>query len=362
MPSTIKVLIVDDSALVRQMLARALSVDPRVEIVGTAKTGVEAIEKALSLEPDVITLDVEMPEMTGIEALPHIIRATPARVVMLSSVDDPDTAYHALSLGAVDFIAKPKTGFAASLSELSELVLKKIRTAYRVNPDRRVTDHVHSGESAPEPAPGRGRSVVPRVPGVAGPLRKVVAFAASTGGPPALEAVFSGLSADLPSAYLVVQHLPSGFTASLARRLGKVTDIRVIEGAHGMAIKAGTAYIAPHGTHMIVEGTKRPRLHLVEGPSIHGVKPAADPLLGSVAAIFGSRSVGVVLTGMGSDGALGLRDIHQSGGETIVQDEETSVVWGMPGAASKMGAADRVVPLPRIAAEVRRSVREGVVR
>lgn len=361
MPSTIKVLIVDDSALIRQMLMRALSVDPRIDVVGTAKTGVEAIEKALALAPDVITLDVEMPEMTGIEALPHILRSTRARVVMLSSIDDPDTTYHALSLGAVDFIAKPKAGFASSLSELSELMLKKIKTAYRINPDRRITEHVPPGERTSTqvveraPAPHTIASA-PRV------LRKVVAIAASTGGPPALEAVFSGLSADLPSAYLVVQHLPAGFTASLAKRLGKVTDIRIVEGAQDMTIEAGTAYIAPHGTHMIVEGSRHPRIHLVEGPSIHGVKPAADPLLQSVAVVFGSRSVGVVLTGMGSDGASGLKDVHAVGGETIVQDEDTSVVWGMPGAASKLGVVDRVVPLPRIAAEVRRAVREEVAR
>ena len=360
MPSTIKVLIVDDSALIRQMLMRALSVDPRIDVVGTAKTGVEAIEKALALTPDVITLDVEMPEMTGIEALPHIIRATCARVVMLSSVDDPDTTYHALSLGAVDFIAKPKGGFATSLSELSELMLKKIRTAYRINPDRRITEHAAPAERASIPTPARpaARTItsIPRV------LRRVVAIAASTGGPPALEALFSGLSVDLPSAYLVVQHLPAGFTASLAKRLGRVTDIRILEGAQDMTIEAGTAYIAPHGTHMVIEGSRRPRIALLEGPSIHGVKPAADPLLQSVAVVFGSRSVGVVLTGMGSDGASGLKDIQAAGGETIAQDEATSVVWGMPGAASKLGVVDRVVPLPRIAAEVRRAVREEVAR
>jgi len=359
--STIKVLVVDDSALIRQMLTRALSVDPRIDVVGTAKTGVEAIEKALSLAPDVITLDVEMPEMTGIEALPYLIRSTPARVVMLSSVDDPDTTYQALSLGAVDFIAKPKSGFATSLSELSELMLKKIRTAYRVNPDHRVVENVEQSPSG-VPTPGR-TAPVSRLPfSTARTFRRVVALAASTGGPPALEAVFSGLSVELPAAYVVVQHLPAGFTASLAKRLAKVTDISIVEGVQGMVLEGGTAYIAPHGTHMVVEGTRRPRLRLIEGPSIHGVKPAADPLLQSVAAVFGSSAVGVVLTGMGSDGAVGLRDIRAGGGETIVQDEQSSVVWGMPGAASKMGVVDRVVPLPRIAAEVRRAVREEAVQ
>ncbi|MHB1342712.1 MAG: protein-glutamate methylesterase/protein-glutamine glutaminase, partial [Coriobacteriia bacterium] len=336
MPSTIKVLIVDDSALIRQMLTRALSLDPRIEIVGTARTGVEAIEKAAEVDPDVITLDVEMPELTGIEALPHLLKASPARVVMLSSVDDPDTTYQALSLGAVDFIAKPKGGFATSLSDLAELLLKKIKTAYRITPDRRLSV---AEDRRQGPQPMYGDSGPPQAPALlhARPKR-AVAFAASTGGPPALETVFSGLTAALPAAYLIVQHLPAGFTASLARRLSKVTDIRIVEGAQGLALESGTAYIAPHGTHMTVEGEAVARIGLQDGPSQHGVRPAADPLLESVARHFGDRAIGVVLTGMGSDGALGMKLIQERGGATIAQDEATSVVWGMPRAAAKIGA------------------------
>lgn len=358
MPSTIKVLIVDDSALIRQMLTRALSLDPRVEIVGTAKTGVEAIQRAIETQPDVITLDIEMPELTGIEALPHLLKVTPARVVMLSSVDDPDTTYQALSLGAVDFIAKPKDGFATSLSELSELLLKKIKTASRANPCRRAV--VAEDQLLLHAELSRYSDLASQVSDVSARPRRAVAFAASTGGPPALEAVFSGLTAALPTTYLIVQHLPAGFTASLARRLCKVTDIRVVEGAQGMPLETGTAYIAPHGTHMTVEGETVTRINLEQGPSIHGVRPAADPLLKSVARHFGDRAVGVVLTGMGSDGALGMKLIQEHGGATIAQDESTSVVWGMPRAAAKIGAADHVVPLSKIAAEVRRSLREEV--
>ncbi len=207
---------------------------------------------------------------------------------------------------------------------------------------------------------GTPAGVAPARVGAPPPLQRVVAFASSTGGPPALELVFSGLTRALPSAYLVVQHLPAGFTSSLARRLGKVTDIRVIEGENGMVLEGGTAYIAPHGTHMTIEGAKRPRIMLQDTPSIHGVRPAADPLLFSVASVMGSRSVGVVLTGMGSDGAFGLKAIHDAGGDTIVQDEGSSVVWGMPGSAARLGAADRIVPLPQVAAEIRRTMREGV--
>ncbi|MCE5192157.1 MAG: chemotaxis-specific protein-glutamate methyltransferase CheB [Actinomycetia bacterium] len=362
MASVIKVLVVDDSALIRQMLTRALGVDPHIEVVGSAKTGVEAIEKASALDPDVITLDIEMPELTGIEALPRLMRASDARIVMLSSVDDPDTTYEALSLGAVDFIAKPRAGFATSLSELSEIVIKKIKTAYRIDPGHRMIDGLPA--TAAIGAPAEDKAVLPPAVPWTGPapaLQRAAAFAASTGGPPALEHVFSGLSRSLPCAYFVVQHLPAGFTASLARRLGKVTDIRMVEGQQGMPVERGVAYIAPHGTHMLVEGTKRPRIALSDTPSMHGVRPAADPLLSSVAFAFGPRSIGVVLTGMGADGALGLKDIHNAGGATIVQDEASSVVWGMPGAAARLGAADRIVPLSRVATEVRRAMREEVV-
>jgi two-component system chemotaxis response regulator CheB len=361
MSSIIKVLVVDDSALTRQMLTRALGVDPRIDVVGTAKTGVEAIEKAHSLNPDVITLDVEMPELTGIEALPHLIRSSDARVVMLSGVDDPDMAYQALALGAVDFISKPKAGFATSLSELSEMVIKKIKTAYRISPERRLSHGVSPAASSGSRAlvgGGAPRGKVSPAPA----MNRIVAFAASTGGPPALELVFSGLMRSLPGTYLVVQHLPAGFTSSLARRLGKVTDINIVEGRDGMLLEAGTAYLAPHGSHMVVSNAKRPRIELLDTPTLHGVRPAADPLFSSVAALFGSRALGVVLTGMGSDGAVGLNDIHLGGGDTIVQDEESSVVWGMPGSAARLGAADKIVPLSNVAAEVRRTIRGEVLR
>ena len=350
MRSTIKVLVVDDSALTRQLLTRALSVDPSIEIVGSAKTGVEAIEKSHQLRPDVVTLDVEMPELTGIEALPHIIRTTPARVVMLSAIDDPDTTYQALSMGATDFIVKPHEGFASSLAELSEVLLKQIKTAYRVLPERRrVVKVPREDRTRRLGGPGKSRNATS--------VERVVALAASTGGPPALETVFSGLSADLPAAYVVVQHLPAGFTDSLARRLGRVTDIQVVTAEEGDRLEAGVAYIAPHGVHTLVRGRTSSRIMLEDSPSVHGVRPAADPTLRSVAAQFGPRATGVVLTGMGSDGVLGLDAIVKAGGETIAQDEASSVVWGMPGAAVRAGVASRVVPLDRMATEIRRTIR-----
>ncbi len=359
MPSTIKVLIVDDSALIRQMLTRALSVDPRIEIVGVAKTGVEAIEKARSLRPDVITLDIEMPELTGIEAIPHIAKSGDARIVMLSSLHDPDTTYQALSAGAVDFISKPQGGFATSLTDLSEVLLKKIKTAYRIDPHHAsgaINEPIRAGsETVRRPPPEDGAE-----PLECGELGAVVAIGASTGGPPALERVFTGLSGSLPAAYFIVQHLPAGFSASLARRLAAVGDIEVVEASDGMSIDPGRGYLAPHGAHMTVRTSPAsgdPVIRLQDFVPEHGVCPAVDPLFKSIAAEFGSRSVGVVLTGMGSDGAVGLTHIKDAGGETIAQNEETSVVWGMPAAAARAGAVRHLVPIGLIAVEIRRVLR-----
>lgn len=359
--SSIRVLVVDDSALIRQMLTHALALDPRIDVVGVAKTGVEAIQKVRELSPDIVTLDIEMPEMTGLEALPFILKESSARVLMLSSLDDPDTTYQALSSGAVDFIPKPKQGFASSLSDLADYLIKKIKTAYRVPPEKRVLLPPRAPMAV---ATARGGAFetppIPVASSGADP-RRLVVVAASTGGPPALEEVFSGLPADMGAAYLVVQHLPAGFAASLAARLSRTAGFPVVEAAHRMRIEAGCGYIAPAGTHMHVEGApgRETRVVMVEGPNMHGVKPSADPLFESAVAAYGSRVTGVVLTGMGADGAKGLHAVAAAGGRTIAQDEASSVVWGMPGAAVKIGAAQAVLPIERIAVEVRRSAREG---
>lgn len=349
MRSTIKVLVVDDSALIRQMLTRALAMDPRVEVVGTAKTGVEAIERCAELSPDVITLDIEMPELSGLEALPHIRKQSDARVVMLSSLDDPDTTYRALSLGAVDFIPKPSAGVATSLPDLTELLLKTIKTAYRISPDAaRTAAQSNLIERAENPKPASR----------AGTLAACVGIAASTGGPPALERVFSGLTSSMPAAYVVVQHLPQGFSASFTKRLASAGDVVVREATEGDRVEPGTAYLAPHGVHTTVadvDGEKR--IKLVHDAPMHGVRPAADVMLASVAREFGNRSVAVVLTGMGGDGAKGAVEVRDAGGDVIVQDERTSVVWGMPGTAIRLGATNRAVGVGLVAAEIRRAVR-----
>lgn len=360
MRGTIKVLIVDDSALIRQMLTRALSVDPRIEIVGTAKTGVEAIEQARLLEPDIITLDIEMPELSGLEALPHLRKLSDARILMLSTLDDPDTTLQALSGGAVDFIGKPREGVASSLAELTDVLLKKIRIAYRVSPESldkaRVGAQIVALGETPDVAP-TGERRVDR----ATEINNIVGIAASTGGPPALERVLSGLDVRLPAAYLLVQHLPAGFSASLARRLSKSSDVPVVEAFDGMFLEPAKAYLAPHGLHMVLTEPSPGvyRLRLDDTPTMHGVRPSADPLFQSIAELLGERAIGVVLTGMGADGADGMASIRSAGGETIAQDEMTSVVWGMPGAASKLGAVRHMVPIDNVAIEIRRVIRGG---
>jgi two-component system chemotaxis response regulator CheB len=348
-----RVLVVDDSALVRQIVTRILSETPRIDVVGFARNGVEAVAMVRELHPDVVTLDIQMPEMDGIEALKHIVRDSNARVVMLSSCDDPETTYRALEAGAVEFIAKPHEGLASSMGRLSSELVRAVRTAYAVSPDKRVASVPVPAATPAQPQPATQLDSAPSDP------HQLVCIASSTGGPLALERVFAGLRTDTPTSFLVVQHLPAGFAGSFATRLSRVAGFTVVEAADGMRLRSGVGYVAPYGTHMQVEGAPgaATMIRLVDGPTLHGLKPSADPLFESAADCFGSGVTGVVLTGMGSDAALGMVAIREAGGATIAQDEDTSVVWGMPGAAVKLGAAQSVVPIDRVAVEIRRTLR-----
>jgi len=347
--ASIRVLVVDDSALVRQLLTHVLTEARHIEVVGTARNGVEAVAAVKLLKPDVVTLDIQMPEMDGLEALKIIVRDSSARVVMLTSLDDPEIAYQALESGAIEFIGKPHEGLASAIERLGTDLVRAVRTAYGVSPDKRIPSAVKDGEasnSAAEPSPGDPQHLV--------------VIAASTGGPLALEHLFSGLRSDAPAAYLVVQHLPTGFAGSFAARLSRIAGFPVVEAVDGMRIQAGWGYVAPYGTHMCVSGAPgaSTRIELVDGPTLHGLKPSADPLFESAAEHFGEHVTAVVLTGMGTDGAYGMAAVRKAGGATIAQDEETSVVWGMPGAAVRLEAAQSVVPIDRVAVEVRRSLRD----
>jgi two-component system chemotaxis response regulator CheB len=350
-----RVLVVDDSALVRQIVTRILSETPRIEVIGFARNGVEAVAMVRELHPDVVTLDIQMPEMDGVEALKHIVRDSNARVVMLSSLDDPETTFRALEAGAVEFIGKPREGLASSTQRLSTDLVRAVRTAFAIAPEKRVSTNAPAPD-VPDQAPQQPQ---PELESSAGDPLQLVCIASSTGGPLALERVFAGLRTGTRTAYLVVQHLPAGFAGSFAARLGRVAGFTVVEAADGMRIRSGFGYVAPWGTHMEVSGAPgaATMIHLVEGPTLHGLKPSADPLFETAADCYGAAVTGVVLTGMGSDGALGMVAVRAAGGATIAQDEDTSVVWGMPGAAVKLGAAQYVVPIDRVAVEIRRALR-----
>ncbi len=331
------VLVVDDSSFMRRLIAQIIESSPQFSVVGTARNGLEALKQIHALDPDLVTLDVEMPELNGVDTLGYIMSETPRPVVMLSAGGTDGAAQltlRCLELGAVDFVRKPSGPISLNLETVSDTLLAALRAATQVNlrgvallARPRLVKH------APYSAPTIGAS-------------HVVVLAASTGGPRALAEVIPALPASLRAAVLVVQHMPAGFTRSLASRLDSMSDLRVHEAAHGEELQHGHVYLAPGGLHMRVAGEgATTRIALDDGPTVWGVRPAADPLFVSVAERFGRRSVGVVLTGMGKDGAEGLRRIRESGGRSVVQDRATSIIYGMPQMAMQRAGADVEAPL-----------------
>jgi two-component system, chemotaxis family, protein-glutamate methylesterase/glutaminase len=337
------VLVVDDSALMRQIIRELIVESGEFEVVGVARNGFEALERVHALDPDIVTLDIEMPELDGLHALGYIMSETPRPVVMLSAaetVDGQDATVRALELGAVDFVRKPSGVISLDLPVVGERLRQALRAAHEANPRA-------LGMVAPRREPPRRASLrVPRRPA------RAVAIAASTGGPRALTVVLPMLPRTLDAAVFVVQHMPAGFTRSLARRLDGLGPLPVHEAAHGQPVEAGHVYLAPGGRHMLITGGNDPAIALDDAPPLWGVRPAADPLFRSVARAFGAHAVGVVLTGMGRDGADGLRAIRDAGGRGVVQDRESSTIYGMPQAALQTAGADRVAALAGIAPAV----------
>ncbi len=344
MSSKPSVLVVDDSALMRRVIAELVTESEEFTVVGVARNGREAIARVQALNPDLVTLDIEMPEMDGLQALAQIMRDAPRPVVMLSgaeTMDGRDAALRALELGAVDFVRKPSGPISLDLAVVGERLRGALRAAAQANL-RGLQTPVRS-PGAPRRGPGR--------PAASRPTR-AVAIAASTGGPRALTQVLPGLPAALDAAVFVVQHMPAGFTRSLAQRLDAMGPLPVHEAEAGQVVRSGHVYVAPGGKHMRVADDAQPVIVLDETPPVWGVRPAADPLFRSVAAVFGDRCVGVVLTGMGRDGADGLRAIRDAGGRRVVQDRDSSIIYGMPHAALEAAGADRVAPLASVAAAV----------
>jgi two-component system, chemotaxis family, protein-glutamate methylesterase/glutaminase len=339
-----RVLIVDDSAVVRQMLSEILASDPGIEVVGTAADPLLAREKIKRLAPDVITLDVEMPRMDGLAFLENLMRLHPLPVVMISSLTErgADTTLQALALGAVDFVSKPKLDVARGLQGYAEEIIGKVKMAARSRVRTLARPPVPQVRLDPATAP-KARSIQFRT------TDRLIAIGASAGGTEALRVVLEGMPADAP-AVVLTQHLPATFSTAFAERLDKHSAMSVREATDGEAVLAGHAYLPPGGKHLrIIRDGARWRCRIDDGPAVNRHKPAVDVLFRSVAESAGANAIGAILTGMGDDGARGLLELKNAGAPTLVQDEATSVVWGMPGAAFKLGAADEQLPLERIA-------------
>lgn len=332
----VRVLIVDDSALVRQLLREILSADPKIEVVGAAADPYQARELIKRLHPDVLTLDVEMPRMDGLIFLENLMRLRPMPVVMVSSLTErgAEVTLQALELGAVDFVAKPRLGVADGLQALAAELRAKVRAAAAVRPPER--------RGPPLPAPARR-------PRIFRMTDRLIAVGASTGGTEAVRELLWTMPPDGP-AVVIAQHIPPMFSTAFAQRLDRVSPMSVCEAGDGQLILPGHAYVAPGGRHLrVVRDGARMRCRLGDDDPVNGHRPSVDVLLQSVADALGANACGVVLTGMGSDGARGLLAMRQAGAPTVVQDEASSVVWGMPGAAVRLGAAEAVLPLARIA-------------
>ncbi|WP_411834772.1 protein-glutamate methylesterase/protein-glutamine glutaminase [Pseudoxanthomonas mexicana] len=343
-----KVLIIDDSAVVRQLLTEILSRDPGIEVVGSAPDPLLARDKIKRLNPDVLTLDVEMPRMDGLAFLENLMRLRPMPVVMISSLTErgADATLQALALGAVDFVSKPKLDVAQGLQDYASEIIEKVKSAAkaRVRPLARAATQKQELDAA-QPAIARpaGPSLRFRT------TDRLIALGASAGGTEALRVVLEQMPADAP-AIVMTQHIPAGFSRSFAERLNRHSAMDVREASDGEAILPGHAYLPPGGLHLrVIRDGARWRCRIDDGPAVNRHKPAVDVLFRSVAQNAGANAIGAILTGMGDDGARGLLEIAQAGAPTLVQDEATSVVWGMPGAAVKLGAAREIVPLERLA-------------
>lgn len=396
MAPRIRVLVVDDSAFMRAAVSRALGADPRLEVVGQARDGQDAVERARVLLPDVVTMDFNMPRLNGAEAIRAIFAERPVPVVMLSAhtTTGARETVEALSAGAVDFVTKPAGEVSVDLSGVQEQLIEKViaaagarltwptpfapnveaTTGGRASLERsgmeratlnlRAKDLADLVAAADARIAATARADAARAeaartdtsrgsrPSFSSLLEPAVIIAISTGGPAALERLLPRLPADFPAGVLVVQHMPAHFTTALAERLDRLSPLRVREARDGDRISTGTVLVAPGDYHVVVE--RGGNLKLLQSPAVNGCRPSADVTFQSAAPVYGGRMVGVVMTGMGKDGALGLAAVRTAGGRVVAQDRESSVIWGMPKAAVDAGVVHDIVGLEALAPLLRK--------
>lgn len=356
----VRVLVIDDSALIRKLLTEILSSSSNIEVVGAAADPLIAREMIKQLNPDVLTLDIEMPHMDGITFLSNLMRLRPTPVVMISTLTEhgAEATLNALELGAVDFIAKPKVDVVNTLNEYSEEIISKVLAAAKAKVgamhDRAIklksatTANIVANEKHTADVILKNAPVKPSIRHT----NKIIALGASTGGTEAIKTVVKELPADTPP-IVITQHLPAAFSASFVRHIDLVTEMKACIPKHGQVAEMGNIYLSPGDRHMlVVRESGQYVIQLSDGLPVNRHKPAVDVLFRSVSLCSGANAVGVLLTGMGADGAMGMKEMHDAGAKTVIQDEQSSVVWGMPGAAFKLGCADYVVSLEEVANKI----------
>jgi len=345
----VKVLIVDDSAFMRNTLTSMISSDPEIQVIGVARDGVEAVEKVAQLKPDIITLDVEMPRMNGIEALKQIMAKNPVPVIMVSSLttEEAKITLDALDIGAVDFIPKNLSELSINIVRIKDNLVEKIKKIGK------------KGLPLFKRIPSPKQLDMPAAPHFASHGRiSIVAIGSSTGGPKALQNILTKLPKDFPVPILIAQHMPPQFTGPFADRLNQLSAIDVKEAENGETIQKGTVYIAPGGGHMSIKRKKITEtvISISENRGDYIYRPSVDALMLSVVECFSGHVLGVILTGLGNDGFIGMKEIKNSGGRTIAENEATCVVYGMPKAIVESGLADKIAPIDEMAGEIINSV------
>jgi two-component system chemotaxis response regulator CheB len=359
----IKALVVDDSALMRKVITNMLESCPDIKVIGRANNGQDAIEKVTRLAPDVVTMDIEMPVLDGLHALGYIMSECPTPVIMLSaaSTKHADVIMSAFHYGAVDFIVKPSGNISIDLDRIKEELIEKVKAASRVKTHKLAFIAEKDAGIEKRNEAGEKTRDETRIHTLIQKNQKIVVIGTSTGGPRALHHVLTALPPGLKVPVLVVQHMPPGFTKSLAERLDSQSRIRIREAKEGDLIEPGLVLIAPGGFHMIVKqnktnGVTREIIGLTMDEKVQGVRPSVDVLLNSVVPIYGENSLGVILTGMGSDGSEGIKNLKAAGGKVIVEDESTCVVYGMPRAVVNQNLADFIFPINKIAEGIMQNI------